>query len=120
MLKKTVSSGDYMDLHVHLLPCLDDGPSSTEESLELARALVRQGYRTVAATPHCYEGSPSVEEILWSCRRFREELKGRGIPLKVLPGAEVSFSSNLPKLLENGDLVFLGGGRSWLLLELSL
>lgn len=39
-------------LHGHLLPGLDDGPGTLDDSLALAGAMVAQGTRTVAATPH--------------------------------------------------------------------
>ncbi len=41
-----------VDLHFHLLPGLDDGPTTIEESVGLARAAVAEGTRTIVATPH--------------------------------------------------------------------
>ncbi len=41
-----------VELHFHLLPGVDDGPETMEDSLELARAAVAQGTGTVVATPH--------------------------------------------------------------------
>src|SRR3954454_25254389 len=40
------------DIHFHALPGVDDGPATMEDSLELARLAVRDGTRTVVATPH--------------------------------------------------------------------
>ena len=40
------------ELHFHILPGVDDGPVSTDESLELAELAVRDGSSTVVATPH--------------------------------------------------------------------
>ena len=41
-----------VDLHCHILPRFDDGPSNEEAALELARTLVADGVETVTATPH--------------------------------------------------------------------
>ena len=41
-----------IDIHTHLLPGLDDGSSSLEESIWLGKALAEQGVTLVAATPH--------------------------------------------------------------------
>ena len=44
-----------IDLHTHILPNVDDGSSSLEESLALLRMLASQGVTLTAATPHFYE-----------------------------------------------------------------
>ncbi len=41
-----------IDTHCHLLPGLDDGPRTPEESLDLAESLVRDGIDRVLCTPH--------------------------------------------------------------------
>src|SRR4051812_31847449 len=42
----------YVDLHVHLLPGVDDGARDEQDSLIYARRLVREGVREVTVTPH--------------------------------------------------------------------
>ena len=44
-----------IDLHCHILPELDDGSQSLEESLAMARMAVNSGVRAMAATPHCMD-----------------------------------------------------------------
>jgi len=110
----------FTDLHVHILPNIDDGPQSVEESVLLAGELVKYGFDTVVATPHFIEGAPSNQEIWRSYRFLVNELEQRDIPLQVLPGAEITLDSNLLKRAEDGKLVSLGGDSNWLLLELPL
>ncbi len=43
------------ELHFHLLPGVDDGPATVEESVALARAARRDGTAVVVATPHVRE-----------------------------------------------------------------
>ena len=41
-----------IDLHCHVLPGLDDGPTSTFQALAMARIAVASGTTTLVATPH--------------------------------------------------------------------
>jgi protein-tyrosine phosphatase len=78
------------EIHFHLLPDVDDGPASMEESLELARLAVRDGTRTVVATPHVREDFfTDVHELPQRVRELNARLRLEGIPLDVLQGAEV-------------------------------
>jgi protein-tyrosine phosphatase len=80
-----------LDLHCHILPGIDDGPSSMEESLVLARAMAADDVRAVAATPHLRPDHPGVvpSELAGRCRELQEELEKAGLPLQVIPGGEV-------------------------------
>jgi tyrosine-protein phosphatase YwqE len=53
------------DLHVHLLPGLDDGPAGAAEAVALLRALVAEGVRAAVATPHVVRGlyEPRPESV---------------------------------------------------------
>jgi protein-tyrosine phosphatase len=78
------------EIHFHLLPGIDDGPRTMEESLELARLAVRDGTRTVVATPHVREDFfTDVHELLQRVRELNARLRLEGIPLDVIQGAEV-------------------------------
>jgi protein-tyrosine phosphatase len=45
-----------IDLHAHILPQLDDGAESLEESIEMCRISHKDGVRTIVATPHILPG----------------------------------------------------------------
>ncbi len=45
-----------IDLHCHILPGLDDGPSSMQEALAMCRIAAEDGIRTIVATPHMLNG----------------------------------------------------------------
>jgi protein-tyrosine phosphatase len=80
-----------LDLHCHILPGIDDGPSDIEESLELARDMAADDVRAVAATPHLRHDHPGVvpAELAQRCRELEERLRAEGIELRVVPGGEV-------------------------------
>lgn len=81
---------EMIDIHSHILPELDDGPQSIEESLLLAKDLEKIGFKTVFATPHVYPGvfNNTRESILESLSIFRDMLAEQNIGIDVRPGAE--------------------------------
>jgi tyrosine-protein phosphatase YwqE len=53
-----------IDIHSHILPGLDDGARTWEESLQMARMAVEDGIKIMVATPHLYGGrSIDAEQI---------------------------------------------------------
>lgn len=105
------------DLHCHILPGVDDGPPTMDESLRLALGQVRDGVRRVVATPHHGQRMRVEAEVMQAgVAALNAELARHEIPLEVLPGAEVAMA-RLPDL-DADDLgaLALGGGR-WILLE---
>lgn len=83
------------DLHSHVLPGIDDGSSSLEESIGMLRMEAEQGIRQVVATPHFYPQHDTPERFLARRNeaegRLREQLaRQRDLP-KVTVGAEVYF-----------------------------
>lgn len=108
-----------IDIHCHLLPNIDDGPSSWEESLEMARIASQDGIRVAITTPHWIQGTkwePNPQEIKQKVYELNKRLKENEISLDVLPGMEVGISENLPKLVSSGEVLTLGGSR-YLLVE---
>lgn len=82
-----------VDIHSHLLPGIDDGPGGLPESIEMARAAVQSGIETIAVTPHLRSDFPDVhvEELADRCHRLQDELDSADVPLRIVPGAEVSL-----------------------------
>jgi len=87
-----------IDLHSHILPGLDDGAQSMEESLEMARIAERDGIEKIVATPHFFRGN-FIYEDLGIIEKKRSELsqalKENNIHVEILAGAEVHISHNL-------------------------
>lgn len=111
-----------IDLHCHLLPGIDDGPQTMEESLELAALAVRNGITHAIATPHIHPGRWNNDRFLIArlCNRLRLRLAYAGIPLALGMAAEVRIDSELIHWLEQDKIPFLGQfrGKRALLLEL--
>ena len=84
-----------IDFHSHILPEVDDGSSSLEESIAMLRLVADQGIRHVVATPHFYAQHDTAEGFVARRAeaelRLREEMKKhKGLP-KLSIGAEVHF-----------------------------
>lgn len=113
-----------IDLHSHILPDLDDGASTWEDSLQMARMAVEDGIRTVVATPHLYKGRTASRgkinlkaEVLARIEEFKERLLAEGIDLEILPGCDFPLSYESLKLLDDDQVFTINDGKRYLLLE---
>lgn len=70
-----------IDLHAHVLPRLDDGAKSLEESVEMCRISYKDGVRTIVATPHILPGvyKNSRPTILAKTQELNEAIKKFGV-----------------------------------------
>jgi protein-tyrosine phosphatase len=89
------------DWHTHILPNMDDGSQSAEESIQMLEALWKQGVDTAAATPHYYGAEETIETFLArraeSYSKLQAAMQGRqGLP-KILLGAETAFRAEMAK-----------------------
>jgi len=83
-----------IDLHCHLLPGIDDGPSEIQGSVALAESAWREGVTAIAATPHARDDHPDVvaHELSGRCDTLRAELSRQEVPVEVVSGAEVDLA----------------------------
>lgn len=104
-----------IDFHSHILPAIDDGSSSVEESIALLDMLKDQGIKTVVATPHFDAKRDTLEEFIKKRRESYEALLpqiNKEHP-KIILGAEVAYYPGIERLKA---LSFLTAGESDLLL----
>jgi protein-tyrosine phosphatase len=107
-----------IDLHIHLLPGIDDGPADVAGTVALARACVADGVQAVAATPHVSENYPTTPARMRAgVEEARAALKDAGVPLKVYGGAEVAIDRMAQ--LSDQDLqgLTLGPTEGFILME---
>ncbi|HYO25719.1 MAG TPA: CpsB/CapC family capsule biosynthesis tyrosine phosphatase [Lacipirellulaceae bacterium] len=110
-----------VDAHSHCLPGLDDGPPTLMAALALCELLVSDGTTTAIATPHqlgAYDGATSAAVIRAAVGALNHELAVAGIPLEIVPGADVRVDERLPQLLDADRVLTLADARQHLLLEL--
>jgi len=105
-----------VDVHCHLLPGVDDGPSTIEESVDYAHSAAQAGTDVVVATPHVEE--VEVSELSDRVAQLRDRLEREGIALRIETGGELKPAS-VP-LLDDGELDTIAHGPNgcrWVLLE---
>lgn len=106
-----------IDLHCHILPGIDDGSTSVEMSLQMARIAVADGITTTACTPHLYPGvyENVAKDIHHAVRRLSQQLEEAGIPLTLADGAEIQIVHGIVQGLRSGRMATLNGSRYFLL-----
>lgn len=113
-------STTFVDIHCHVLPGLDDGASTMDEALAMAEMAVADGIGTIVATPHQLgsHADNTAEAIRTAVARFQQRLDERGVPLCVLPGADVRIDAELVQELRAGSVLTLADRGRHVLLEL--
>jgi protein-tyrosine phosphatase len=106
-----------IDLHCHVLPGIDDGPQTIEDSLALARAAHSAGTRTLVATPHVnWRYRNDAETIARLVGELSEHLRAEGLSIEIRPGAEIAMTRIAD--LDDAELSHLHlGGGPWILVE---
>lgn len=109
-----------IDLHCHILPGLDDGPRSFDESVAMARLAEADGVQAIIATPHCnLDGScPPPDLIRDLTDQLNDRLAAEGLQLRVAPGAEVRATGNLVEAYEAGAIMTMADRGKYMLVEL--
>lgn len=112
--------GLCVDIHSHLIPGIDDGVKTLEESVEIILALKNQGFKKLITTPHImWHRFPNTKEIIVNgCKKVNEELKVRDIDIEVIPSAEYFFDENFLELIKKDNLMPFGE-KNYILFELS-
>lgn len=111
---------DHVDLHLHLLPGLDDGPPTLDAALEHAERLVRGGVQEVLVTPHVGHPDFAVDphEIAARCGALQDVLDREGIWLQLHPGGEVhADGAGVLDAASLGAVAAGPPGGRWVLLE---
>jgi protein-tyrosine phosphatase len=89
-----------IDVHAHLLPGVDDGCVSLDETLACARMLVSAGYTHAFCTPHIWPGFPgnTTAAIARWTAELQPKLDAAAIPLRLLPGGEINLQAMWPAI----------------------
>lgn len=102
-----------IDIHCHILPGVDDGPATLEESILMAREAVKEGVKTIIATPHHrnnkYENSK--ETILLNVSKLNGILDAESIPLNILPGQENRIFGEIIESYHKGEIQTLSNTK---------
>ena len=93
-----------IDFHSHIIPNVDDGSKSVEETFELLKEAKEAGFSGIISTSHYMEGyyeTDAAERSVW-IKAISENLGKKDIDLKLYLGNEVYITKNIINLLETG------------------
>ena len=109
-----------IDIHSHILPGVDDGPQTLEESLRILKKAADEGVKTIVTTPHVLDG-PSENYFQRICNTFnviKHALISNKIPISIVWGAEVFIFHDLPQKIKGNKELTINMGSKYILLEL--
>lgn len=108
-----------IDLHSHLIPGVDDGAQTLEESIELAKQAVDEGVEHMVLTPHHRNGKyiNYKNDVSKNVTALQEEYDKANVKLKVSASQEIRLIEEFLDDLYNGDLLPLDSAGTYYLIE---
>ena len=106
-------------MHSHLIPGIDDGAKTIEDSITLIKGLQDLGYKKIITTPHIYkEHYPNTkEEILRGLEKLKAALKIENIHIPIEASAEYFMDEHFESLLDKNEILPLND--KYVLVEMS-
>jgi protein-tyrosine phosphatase len=108
-----------IDIHCHILPEIDDGPATLEESLLMAKIAVEDGIHSIVASPHTLNGiyENPANKILSLVEKFRKSILRQNLELELFAGADVHLCTDIVNRIENGHALTINNSGKYILLE---
>ncbi len=107
------------DIHSHLIPGIDDGSKTIEDSVKMISELHQLGYKKIVTTPHImgdfFKNTPEI--ILSGLEKVKLSLKEENIPVEISAAAEYYLDYDFEKKLDEEKLLTFG--NNYLLFEVS-
>ena len=110
-----------IDFHTHILPNIDDGSRSIEETFNLIKEAKNVGFEAIISTSHYieeYYETNAPEREVW-INAIYENLQAKNIDINLYLGNEIYLSENIIKLLEEGKASTIND-TSYVLFEMPL
>ncbi len=98
------------EFHSHLLPAIDDGVRTFDESLIVLQTMADMGYKKVITTPHIMgdfykNGFHNIPDL---CKQLQLQLKDKNISIELHAAAEYMVDDALETKIKNNDLLTFG------------
>lgn len=108
-----------IDLHCHILPGVDDGAQTIEDSLAMAEKAISQGITHILCTPHHNNGKYSnpADQVINKVAELQQELDRRNLNLTLLEGQEVRITGTLLENIARSEILFTDLDDKYILIE---
>lgn len=107
-----------IDLHCHILPGIDDGAKTSEDTLKMLKSAISEGITAITASPH---HNPEYNNerlgILEKVKEVEKIIQTHQLPIQILPGQEVRIYGDLLKDYEKRKLVTSADSSRYMLVE---
>ena len=109
-----------IDIHCHILPNVDDGSESLEESIAMAKIAESEGITKIVNTSHCHFDFKYKKgnELKLELEKFNQVLKEENINIEVLLGNELYYTSDLIERFNELDFFSMNNSK-YILMEFS-
>ncbi len=110
--------GDYTDIHIHIIPGVDDGSENLDMSMEMLRHAYAEGIRRMIVTPHNKPmrrnaGREKLQEMI---SMLQAQMRRERFEIELYPGNELYYRAELAQCLEQGKAVTMADS-SYVLIE---
>lgn len=104
------------DIHMHIIPNIDDGAASYGEAAVMLRLAYESGTKIAVATPHYYNAFQCTQRlnrfgVAAAFEKLNEYVKKNEIPIKLCLGAELFGVNSISQLIKSGEIISLNGSR---------
>lgn len=108
----------FVDIHSHILPGLDDGSKSMEQSLEMLKIARQEGIHAIIATTHNMpgKGCPTGDVLKEALKQLRTEARAAGVDIDIYLGTEYYYREEVRELFEQQKAVTMSDSK-YVLLE---
>ena len=102
-----------IDMHSHIIPGIDDGSKSIEQSLEMIRNAYNDGTEKIIATPHYCLGYAETQfnDVRKHFENLKKEVRNEEIDIEIYLGQEVYFSENIVNDYKQGVIGTINNSR---------
>lgn len=109
-----------IDIHTHILPAVDDGAKSFEDSLKMIQLEIENDVDTIILTPHYFKNELNAQNKDLIFAQYEKLLeKTKDLNIKLILGSEIYYSDEIMDELISNKIITLGNSK-YLLIEFSL
>jgi len=110
-----------IDIHSHILPGIDDGSKSMEDTMKMLRLTEEDGVETIVATPHFYRGyyERSYKDVLELVNNVRHSASEENIAVNIVSAQEVFLDRHTVENFKSGKIGCVEG-TNYMLVELPM
>lgn len=113
MSKIAKNNHNYTDIHIHVIPGVDDGSENLDMSMEMLKLAYEEGIRRMIVTPHNKPMHHNVtkEKMQELLQLLRVRMKQEELEIELYPGNELYYREDLVKCMEQGKAITMADSR---------